>query len=694
MKKIIYTLILSFFALNLSAKVYIVSNNSSLFNGSVYAETKVGSGLLATYENANITKITTNGSDYTYAYEVTNIKNAYLKISFANGQTYSSSNISDNSMYEVGINSSGNPVLNKISFETFSVAIEANDPYLHAAISFRQTYHSRSTSGNSFTYTFCKPLFKNGITVSVNALSLMRSNNTYLAGIGDEISISTNNNNDVTASLTATKSIASAEEQGAFPGLAYYYSIDNDKFFFIQNLSISKTANESKSIDPAYKSDSNFGSISYSTTYTTAQVANWLWIACPYDATLSVRTAHGIELKQTYTGDPNKNYTSPCFILKKFDSEKRAASRTDYWVEQKNATLTPGEGYILGIDPRSITDNIIVTYTSTSKLNTHTITYSAVYNPTSTISDYANQHLIGTKLFYPATFQNRSNAICMIATPQEKGFTYSVASNKWSKNIEPFSAYFIQFAGEFSIKESTSASYAPAARIKETELNEDGEPIATFEMYTLKIANNNSEQETTILMEEKGSEGYTLGEDFFYFTEDVDGIPFANQFYSLDQGEPRSFNHRKNENQTISLGGRIETAGEYTISLNAIDTKAKSVLLTDTYFGLTTELTLEDYTFTASENENIDNRFVITFSFAPEVPVDTYVPTANQIIVSGNAANCNINNLTVGETVMIFDATGRIVYNQTAQSENINITLISGTYIVRQNNKWAKFAIK
>lgn len=195
-------------------------------------------------------------------------------------------------------------------------------------------------------------------------------------------------------------------------------------------------------------------------------------------------------------------------------------------------------------------------------------------------------------------------------------------------------------------------------------------------------------------MNEKGTKGYTLGEDFFYFTENVDGIPFANQFYSLDQGDPLSFNHRKNENQTISLGGRIQTAGEYTISLNVIDTKAKSVLLTDTHNGSTAELTTENYTFSATENENIDNRFVITFTFAPQLPTDTYITEANQIIVLGNSDNCNISNLTTGQQVMIYDATGRLIYNQIAQGESLNINLNAGTYIVRQANKWAKFAIK
>jgi hypothetical protein len=43
---------------------------------------------------------------------------------------------------------------------------------------------------------------------------------------------------------------------------------------------------------------------------------------------------------------------------------------------------------------------------------------------------------------------------------------------------------------------------------------------------------------------------------------------------------------------------------------------------------------------------------------------------------------------------MIFDAMGRLIYNEITNSETINISLPSGTYIVRNANNWAKFAIK
>ena len=105
-------------------------------------------------------------------------------------------------------------------------------------------------------------------------------------------------------------------------------------------------------------------------------------------------------------------------------------------------------------------------------------------------------------------------------------------------------------------------------------------------------------------------------------------------------------------------------------------------------------MTNNDYTFTANNEEILTGRFILTFSFVPETTTDLYVAEANQIIVFGNANNCTIKNLTIGKNVVIYDATGHLVYNQIAQSDIININIPMGTYIVKQSNKTARFAIK
>ena len=241
----------------------------------------------------------------------------------------------------------------------------------------------------------------------------------------------------------------------------------------------------------------------------------------------------------------------------------------------------------------------------------------------------------------------------------------------------------MQYAGDYTFHNYNGTVVAPRAPRRTTDVAQE------MEIYELLL----NDEKTTIMMDADGTEGYTINEDFMYFTQTIDGIEIANQFYTFDGEDQLSFNHRKNQNQTITLGGKVATTGEYTISLNGINTTAKSVTLFDAVENTTTELTTDDYTFTA-ESGSINNRFVITFSFAPGVTTDVFATEANQLVVSGNADNCTIENLIAGEEVMIFDAMGRLVYNAQADATAINVSLTAGTYIVRQANNFAKFVIK
>ncbi len=360
----------------------------------------------------------------------------------------------------------------------------------------------------------------------------------------------------------------------------------------------------------------------------------------------------------------------------------------------KTPTIEAGKGYILGIDPRNNNGDIKVTYKSISSTNTRSTDIKIDFpSYTGKFEAGHNQHLMGTGLFFNSSLIRNSEGaqtICQIAIPGQDGYSYEIAmGNITNCTLKPFSAFFFKCKGTISIAERTMSNNAPMARSKN-----NSDTTTNFECYNIKINNEGISKETTILMNNDGTQGAGDDGDFLYFTTNVDGIPFANQFYSINQDYAFAFNHCKKENQIISLGGCLENAGEYTISLEGLNTTAKSVLLTDIYDGSTTELTADDYTFTANEGEILDGRFIITFTFAPATPTDTYVAEANQIVVFGNAQNCNINNLTIGEIVMIYDATGRLVYNETAKSENINISLIPGTYIVRQPNKSARFAVK
>ena len=677
MKKLFYTLILCFFALNLSARIYIVSNVSSL----EYYDPFV---IDANENQLTTTEINDNGKGgYKWAYIIDNGSATEIYVEY-NGD-YIDINQAENggaavegAIYELYMKG-GSLVCRKIStsFPTFKVTIKtkasittAQAKNVYDALFCEYAYKQKTISGTTCTYYFYTPFCPNGAEIYTYQYMYRDSSTGLMKSTG------------VKAKRSGTTDNSNCEiELNVNPGFSKNgYTC----CYFMSNFTVIAKLNITNNTIPSEKqSYTEFATITNTVTYTYAQVANWIWITTPFNATISVSQGAN-DLHLTWTGNSATAKTA-CFVLKSFNSAKRAASRTDYWDEMKTTTLEAGKGYLLGIDPRGDKTNITVTYTSTASRNSIPSQFEHTLAEHSGPSSYAHQHLIGTGGFYNTNHVDASKAF-YYALPTSNGFSYQNSGYE-AFVLAPFKPFFVQTYGTLNFYLNQTANVAALSP-------ELAEPQITEETYRLLIEGNDFNDQTTIILDQSGTEGYTMGEDFFYFTTDIDGIPFANQFYTIDQDEPRSFNHRKNENQTISLGGRLQNAGEYTLSLKGINTKAQSVLLTDILNGTTTELTTDDYTFTVTEGEILDGRFVITFTFAPATPTDTYVAEANQIIVYGNAQNCNISNLTIGETITIYDATGRLIYNQTAQSTSINLNIPAGTYIVRQANKSARFALK
>lgn len=667
MKKLFYTLILCFFALNLSAQVYFVSQDQvqNIYTGM----SEVSYEAIAAPA----------GYKYAYKIDYASIEANYISIDFTNGE-YLDGEVSNNNIYTHATNSSGHLVLSFLSIVDYlrvTVSLPNNiNASLLAHIQTDAAEYSSSVNGKTKTFNICK--FFNSTGVNIIAPKFITESfephTTNTTKIKYQISDNINHNINHNISIDAR-----------YYSNGRYYQLS---FTETKNIEISKTSSESRAISTTYYNDTEFGSISYSITYSNSEVADWIWISSPFDANITVQTTTGISLKLTYTNDPNQNYQNASFLLRKFDTNKRAQGKLDYWTEVKEAKLTAGEGYLLGIDPRNLTSNFVVTYTSVNSSNKNNENENRLFSPSSYVSDYSNQHFIGTKIYYPAKVVNQSNSsVFYIAKQKGDNYAYFLGAGATStQTLEPFTPFFIKFeSGYILFQKNQYSANAPAARIQAENNTND-----FLETYTININGTEWSSETTVLINPEKPENEN---GFIYFTENVSGIPFANQFYSLDQDKPRSFNYQTKENQAISLGGCLANAGDYTISLNGKNTTAKSVLLTDTYDGTTTELTTDSYTFSVNDSVVLNNRFSVTFSFTPDMPTDTYITEANQIIVYGNADNCNISNLTTDEIVMIYDATGRLVYNQIAQTDNLNITLIPGTYIVRQADKWTKFNI-
>lgn len=463
----------------------------------------------------------------------------------------------------------------------------------------------------------------------------------------------------------------------------------NTKYFFDPAIANSFTEIEDISYEnngPSVKITNNSYTGTITNTVTINNINSFQWVSCPYDATLSI---HVGGTKAVYN-DANDDGSKPAFLLMKYNNDLE-----NPWVDNGSANLKKGVGYILAIDNRGVSGSVKAKYISTNNINKIEKTHSRTLSENDGISSDgtdANIHLIGTGLFQTPTGCSFENArFIMFAIPSTDGsygYLYSDELNSSSlKSLTPHSTFFAQTAGNLTFNMTgTITQNAPS-------LKRAMEQQIVVEEYNLTLTGTDFEEKTTILTDELGTEGYTIGEDFIYLHSTPNG-DVQNKFYSFDANRTLSFNHRANTTQTIRLGGQVAQDGRYTISLDGVNTKATSVILTDNVENTFIDLINENYTFDAHKG-SISDRFTITINYAPNTTVDNDVVTnSNGIVVVNNFEGCTIENLVAGEQMMIFDAMGRLVYNAPADANSVNLTLSAGTYIVRQNNNWAKFVIK
>lgn len=666
MKKLFYTLIIAFFALNISAQsVYIVSEDAN------------APDVVVTSTSYNLESI--EGTTYAKAWK---ISGGTGSLSFNIGTT--SKRISEPTIdiYYKIVKGSGVYTFEDGHNNTYTARLYTNVPYSQSNHELYTSYNinvieNDNVMGYAKEYVYTWGSFWNEVLILLH---------TYYAEAGVT--------NPTTSVLRNNKNYVLTYDYSTWHFQGDQLLKPNDADY---QLAIVEVSNQG-----TIKGDGNvvenngygfFKEVVRTKTYSFSDVENWLWISSPYRANITIKDANGTNLTHAYYFSDSDNHGGD-YLLKYYDTQAAALESENTWVDIRSNVLEAGKGYILGINPDGLTAPFTVTITSTPNqiIDTYTrIGFGHNEDYTSSIdSKHSNLHLVGTSLYNTPRGLNFGGKVAYICIPTTDGYSYQYQFNMSESNyqsniayLKPYSAFFMQYAGDYTFHNYNGTVVAPRAPRRTTDVAQE------MEIYELLL----NDEKTTIMMDADGTEGYTINEDFMYFTQTIDGIEIANQFYTFDGEDQLSFNHRKNQNQTITLGGKVATTGEYTISLNGINTTAKSVTLFDAVENTTTELTTDDYTFTA-ESGSINNRFVITFSFAPGVTTDVFATEANQLVVSGNADNCTIENLIAGEEVMIFDAMGRLVYNAQTDATAINVSLTAGTYIVRQTNNFAKFVIK
>ncbi|WP_299518989.1 hypothetical protein, partial [uncultured Flavobacterium sp.] len=116
---------------------------------------------------------------------------------------------------------------------------------------------------------------------------------------------------------------------------------------------------------------------------------------------------------------------------------------------------------------------------------------------------------------------------------------------------------------------------------------------------------------------------------------------------------------------TIPLGFKIVSAGEYTISLNKIDglfEEGQLVYLEDTFESTIHNLSISDYTFSA-EAGDFKNRFVLRFTNETMSIDESLNANGVAVFVRDNSILINTGNVEM-QSLSVYDVQGRILFTQ------------------------------
>ncbi|MCX7548714.1 T9SS sorting signal type C domain-containing protein [Xanthomarina sp. F1114] len=167
----------------------------------------------------------------------------------------------------------------------------------------------------------------------------------------------------------------------------------------------------------------------------------------------------------------------------------------------------------------------------------------------------------------------------------------------------------------------------------------------------------------------------------------------SNRFYSLIDTEEMAIQGRSlpfNDIDTVPLGVKIATAGNYTIAINTLDglfeNTSQDIFLEDTYNNMVHNLRNSPYSFT-SEAGTFNNRFILRYTNETLNITDEQLLSGLLISAPGNNYIQISSKTEAIKQVEVFDILGRSLFNNKNINENKltlnNLSLSNGTYIVK-----------
>ncbi len=392
----------------------------------------------------------------------------------------------------------------------------------------------------------------------------------------------------------------------------------------------------------------------------------WYYLCLPYDIKVS---------------DIN-NGAGGLYAVRYYDGANRAINgATGNWKNyDKDAIIPAGTGFIIQVNTTGswyfpAQNNASKQYITSNKIFAKELAENASEN----VSDQG-WNLIGNpyQSWYNIHKLNFTAPIT-VRTYNNKYEAYSVIDDDYA--LAPNQAFFVQRPSEV-----TSISFPLDGRQLTSEITDQNNapsvnPQAPGRLLTdIVVSNGTDTDRTRVVLNEKATTLYDMGSDANKFMAENANVP---QIYTIDNnGTQYAINERPVADGVVRLGFR-SNGGSFVFSLAR--NMSEKVVLIDNVTGQETDLTQQDYSFTA-DAATCDNRFEVRF-FGGATGVDNLsCEKANVTITDNGISITNASGL-----VEVFNVNGMKV---AAVSGNGNVQLSAGVYVVKTAGLVKKVVVK
>ena len=335
----------------------------------------------------------------------------------------------------------------------------------------------------------------------------------------------------------------------------------------------------------------------------------WSFFSLPFDVNMS-----DITVGAEGSGEAG----TPQWVIREYSGANRASGNGATWNNvPANGQLKAHTGYILywtvenGYDMTyyfnipAVKNDKMQNIFATGDVNVALTEYSAEF------PQNRSWNLVGNP--YPCAFAiNQMDCEAPITTWNGSSYVaYTAADDDYL--LRPAEGFFVQAPQGVNKITFHKEGRSAAARFETQNNNYYYAPArnaqtAERKVFNFTLANKDCSDRARLVLNEKASKDYELTCDASKMMSSDKSVP---QLYVNDNGIHYAIDERP-EQSSYTLGAYIGKAGEYTIHVNVPQNEDRQIILTDTQTGVSTDLTLGDYTFT-TEAGTFDSRFVVSF---------------------------------------------------------------------------------